>query len=115
VGTWPRWPDSGVDPRRVRGAPYDEAELERLRSKGIASIEDDPGVMVDGPPGTPRLYFQLVPEPKQVKNRVHIDLRGDDHEAETPRLVAAGARVLETFDSHMIMNDPEGNEFCLTW
>ena len=96
-------------------APYDEAELERLRRKGIYSTEDDPGVMVDGPPGAPRLYFQLVPEPKQVKSRVHIDLRGDDHEAETARLVTAGARELETFDSHMIMSDPEGNEFCLTW
>jgi len=52
-------------------APYDEAELERLRSQGIYSTEDDPGVMVNGPAGAPRIYFQLVPEPKQVKNRVH--------------------------------------------
>jgi predicted enzyme related to lactoylglutathione lyase len=56
-----------------------------------------------------------VPEPKQVKNRVHLDLRGDDHEAEAARLVDAGARVLRTFDNFIVMSDPEGNEFCLTW
>jgi hypothetical protein len=96
-------------------APYDEAELERLRSLGIYSTEDDPGVMVDGPAGAPRIYFQLVPEPKQVKNRVHLDLVSDDHEAEAARLVDAGARVLRTFDDFMVMSDPEGNEFDLTW
>jgi len=96
-------------------APYDEAELERLRSQGIYSTDDDPGVMVNGPPGAPRIYFQLVPEPKQVKNRVHLDLRGDDHEAEAARLVDAGARVLRTCDNFIVMSDPEGNEFCLTW
>jgi len=71
--------------------------------------------MVNGPPGAPRIYFQLVPEPKQVKNRVHLDLRGDDHEAEAARLVDAGARVLRTCDNFIVMSDPEGNEFCLTW
>jgi len=96
-------------------APYDEAELERLRSLGIYSTEDDPGVMVNGPTGAPRIYFQLVPEPKQVKNRVHLDVQGDDHEAEAARIVEAGARVLRTFDDHIIMSDPEGNEFCLVW
>jgi hypothetical protein len=70
---------------------------------------------VDGPPGAPRLYFQLVPERKQVKNRVHLDLRGDDHEAEMAKLIDAGARVLRNFDDFVVMGDPEGNEFCLTW
>ena len=96
-------------------APYDEAELERLRSQGVYSTEDDPGVMVDGPSGAPRLYFQRVPEPKQGKNRVHLDLRTDDHDAEAARMVAAGARVLRTFDNFVTMSDPEGNEFDLTW
>jgi hypothetical protein len=55
-------------------APYDEAELERLRTMGIFDTEDDPSVLVEAPGVTPRFFFQLVPEPKTVKNRVHLDL-----------------------------------------
>ena len=55
-------------------APYDEDELQRLRSVGIDYPEDDPTVLVVGPPRLPRLWFQKVPEPKTVKNRVHLDL-----------------------------------------
>ncbi len=86
-------------------APYHEAELERLRSQGIYSTDDDPGVMVNGPPGAPRIYCQLVPEPKQVKNRVHVDPRSDNHEAEAAQMVDAGARVLRTFDNFIVMSD----------
>ena len=73
-------------------APYDEAELARLREMGVEDPEDDPGVLVEPPSlGHPRLYFQKVPESKSVKNRVHLDLRADDVEAEVKRLVALGA------------------------
>ncbi|MGQ0825939.1 MAG: VOC family protein [Actinomycetota bacterium] len=96
-------------------APYDEAELERLRGMGVHDVEDDPGVVVEGPPGTPRLYFQLVPEPKRIKNRVHLDLRCADPENESARLVAAGATVLATYERLTVFGDPEGNEFCLGW
>jgi hypothetical protein len=77
----------------------------------------------------PRLFFQRVPEGKTAKNRVHLDvrvapgLRGDERlavlEAESARLVALGAtqqRVLvaDGFDeSCIVMQDVEGNEFCL--
>ena len=43
-------------------APYDDAELERLRAMGIDDVEDDPTVLVDGPDGAPRFWFQRVPE-----------------------------------------------------
>lgn len=84
------------------------------------------------PPGGatgPRLFFQRVPEPKTVKNRVHLDVRaapglaGDERmgalEAEAERLVALGAIRLQRFEprgidvGHIVMADPEGNEFCL--
>ena len=56
-------------------APYDDDELARLRSVGITDVEDDPTVLVQRRAGDgPRLWFQLVPEPKRVKNRVHLDL-----------------------------------------
>jgi len=52
-----------------------------------------------------------------VKNRVHIDLRCDDLEAETARLVELGARVLTVGGPQadwVVFADPEGNEFCLS-
>jgi hypothetical protein len=98
-------------------APYDEAELERLRAKGIAGPEDDPTVLVEAPGVTPRLWFQEVPEPKAGKNRVHLDLRCDDLTAETHRLVTLGATVIAaegTFnEKQVVLYDPEGNELCL--
>lgn len=77
----------------------------------------------------PRLFFQRVPEGKVVKNRVHLDVRvgtglvGEERlaalRAESARLVALGAvqeRVLvaDGFnESCIVMQDVEGNEFCL--
>ncbi|MBM7817712.1 hypothetical protein JOE63_000189 [Cellulosimicrobium cellulans] len=77
----------------------------------------------------PRLFFQRVPEGKVVKNRVHLDVRvgtglvGAERlatlEAERDRLVALGAtcvRVMvadEEDESCIVMQDVEGNEFCL--
>ncbi|MFF3730013.1 VOC family protein [Streptomyces sp. NPDC002476] len=77
----------------------------------------------------PRMYFQRVPEGKVVKNRVHLDVRvgtglvGEERlttlEAERDRLVALGAvcvNVLyadEENESCIVMQDIEGNEFCI--
>ena len=67
----------------------------------------------------PLLRFQRVPEPKVVKNRVHLDIKPPDTmEAEVERLVGLGAHkvrlVAENEDGvHTIMQDPEGNEFCV--
>jgi hypothetical protein len=77
----------------------------------------------------PRLFFQRVPEGKAVKNRVHLDvrvgtgLRGEERvaalEAEAARLEALGARRVqllladEVNESCLVMQDVEGNEFCL--
>jgi glyoxalase superfamily protein len=98
-------------------APYDDAELERLRGMGIDDVEDDPTVLVEGPPDAPRYWFQLVPETKVVKNRVHVDLRADDVDAEVARLVGLGATVIRPDGGRdgriVVLQDPEGNEFCL--
>ncbi|WP_336207889.1 VOC family protein [Nonomuraea sp. LPB2021202275-12-8] len=92
-------------------APYDEAELARLRANGVDDPEDDPTVLVEG--GGPRLWFQRVPEPKAVKNRVHLDLLADDLDAEVARLLALGATVVSRHEDRTVLADPEGNEFCL--
>jgi len=95
-------------------ARYDEAELARLRALGITSTEDDPTVLVEPGGEGPRLWFQLVPEHKRVKNRVHLDLLAADLEAEVVRLAELGATVLARHEGNVVLADPEGNEFCLS-
>jgi hypothetical protein len=92
-------------------APYDEGELERLRTQGVSDPEDDPTVLVEGPNGSPSLWFQRVPEPKHVKNRVHLDLTATEGELE--RLLSLGASVVQRQPDWLVLADPEGNEFCL--
>jgi hypothetical protein len=70
-------------------------------------------VLVEAPGTTPRLFFQHVPEPKSGKNRVHLDLHAEDHDAELRRLVELGAAVSATFEGWTVLSDPEGNELCL--
>jgi catechol 2,3-dioxygenase-like lactoylglutathione lyase family enzyme len=48
----------------------------------------------DGDTGGPRITFNKVPEPKTVKNRLHLDLISDTFDAETERLLSLGARRL---------------------
>ncbi len=86
---------------------------------------------IEDPAGRgPRVFFQRVPEGKAAKNRVHLDVRAapgltgparmERLEAECTRLVALGATRLRREDpappmsaGHIVMADPEGNEFCL--
>jgi catechol 2,3-dioxygenase-like lactoylglutathione lyase family enzyme len=107
------------------------------RSIGVPDDElpddQDPHDSIVDPEGVrPRIWFQLVPEPKAGKNRLHIDIDVTDGrsapkearrlrvDAEVDRLVSLGAtqvRVLGTDDMDyyaVTMLDPEGNEFCLS-
>ena len=70
---------------------------------------------VDAPGwGGPTLWFQRVPEPGTAKNRLHFDLRapGGDVPAEVRRLTGLGATVV-TPGELTVMEDPEGNIFCV--
>ncbi len=94
-----------------------------MESQGSTWVCQDP----DGV--GPRLFFQRVPEPKTMKNRVHLDVRvgvgltGDERvaalEAEAARLDALGVRRVrllpadEENESCLLMQDVEGNEFDL--
>jgi Glyoxalase-like domain len=81
---------------------------------GARLVDDDSGYSyVDQVPGAPygSLDFVPVPEPKTVKNRIHLDLLTPDVDA----LVDAGAVVLRRPDDEIswtVMADPDGNEFC---
>src|SRR5690349_11328371 len=85
----------------------DEAFIRRMVDQGAASEADTThhrgalvwriGAALNSPdPGRPRLLFQHVPEPKTVKNRVHLDVRvgADRREAEVARLIGRGATEL---------------------
>jgi Glyoxalase-like domain len=64
----------------------------------------------------PDLLFLKVPEPKTVKNRLHLDLRPADQEAEVARLISLGASLADIGQgdkSWTVLADPEGNEFCV--
>jgi hypothetical protein len=111
--------DSWMDYWRSVGVPEDELG----DGDGADSIVDPDGV-------GPRIWFQVVPEGKVVKNRLHLDvpsgggrgvpldLRKQRVSAKADQLVEAGAtrvRVLaETLDHYAeVLLDPEGNEFCI--
>jgi len=69
------------------------------------------------PPSGITVSFQLVPEAKTEKNRVHLDVDVDDLEAATVAAEALGAvrsgePVYDELGGFQVMLDPEGNEFC---
>ncbi|MCP2032229.1 catechol 2,3-dioxygenase-like lactoylglutathione lyase family enzyme [Okibacterium sp. HSC-33S16] len=88
-----------------------------------ADNPDGPGdeeCMIFSADGTQRLLFVEVPEAKQVKNRLHLDLVPDEgtRDQELKRLLELGARAID--DRRMldgsgwvVLADPEGNEFCI--
>jgi hypothetical protein len=92
--------------------------LGRPVSPGAAP--ENAAVDATDPASGPRLFFQKVPEPKAVKNRLHLDLLTEQHDEETGRLIGLGARPLNEFKLPGVrwttFADPEGNEFdLLTW
>lgn len=111
--------------------PSDEAFIRKMVDAGYATDADTTthhgvlvwrqGQAINHPEGSaPRMLFQLVPEAKTVKNRMHLDIRvGEEHiEQEVARLTAAGARELHRGRQGphwwVTMADPEGNEFCVS-
>ncbi|HVF04911.1 MAG TPA: VOC family protein [Frankiaceae bacterium] len=67
-------------------------------------------------PGWPNLDFFRVPEPKTVKNRLHLDIRATDYDAAVAAALAHGAtRADDVYegDRWQVLRDPEGNEFCI--
>jgi catechol 2,3-dioxygenase-like lactoylglutathione lyase family enzyme len=114
---------AGADPLAAWDEFLERVGVPESRRNSAAAVEDPDG------PG-PRLFFQQVPEDKVAKNRVHLDVRaapglqGEERmaalEAECDRLVALGAKRVQRHEpappmasGHIVMADPEGNEFCL--
>jgi hypothetical protein len=78
------------------------------------------GQAIRSPDGQRRILFNLVPEPKTVKNRAHLDIRTgeDDRHEVVAGLIARGATKLHDGrqgpHTWVTMTDPEGNEFCVS-
>lgn len=85
---------------------------------GWVIVNDDPAEFEVQPPdaGQAGIIFEPVVEPKQGKNRVHLDFRPDDQEVEVERLIELGASRVDVGQgdvSWVVLADPEGNEFCV--
>ena len=71
-------------------------------------LKDDGGGLLTGPTPGHRIWVNQVPEPRAVKNRVHLDIYARD----VADLEALGATVVEPQREWTVMADPEGGEFC---
>jgi hypothetical protein len=119
---------------RIRTITFDSAEPYQLslfwtQVTGYAEDPDDPNLpehdeaALLGPDGSPDLLFVRVPETKQVKNRVHLDLTPAEHspaarDAEMARILGLGATLVDDRrrpdgGGWVVLADPEGNEFCV--
>ena len=115
---------------RLTKMDYPDDMRAELLAAGLTEEQLLDRALVEDPDGTsPRMLFQRVPEPKQAKNRLHIDISTspvqragrDEVDAELERLRGLGATLLHTVDAtwgpwpeyHHVMTDPEGNEFCV--
>lgn len=101
-----------ADPRRL--AEFWAAVLDWT----ITEDDDDEVELVNPEGGSPTLLFVQVPEPKTVKNRLHIDVNARDRSQgeEVQRLLALGAThadVGQGEQTWVVLADPEGNEFCV--
>ena len=101
-----------------------------LTAQGIPEERwNDRNAIVDPEGRGPRIFFQRVPEPKAVKNRLHLDVNAGGERGTPPderrkrvdaaiqRLIGLGASKIQDVDEmherFVVMNDPEGNEFCV--
>ena len=103
--------------------------------RDVGVSEDELGIgqdcIIDPDRSGPRIWFQVVPEPKEVKNRLHLDIsvsggraflietRRQRVDAEAERLAGLGASVVRVLSQQgldhygVAMQDPEGNEFYI--
>lgn len=85
---------------------------------GWVIVNDDPDEFEirPQPDQLPGLLFAHAGEAKRAKNRLHLDFRPEDRDAEVERLVALGASRIDVGQgevSWVVLTDPEGNEFCV--
>jgi hypothetical protein len=94
--------------------PLDPKSSSDFASIGMVEHRDTEGWRLDG---EPTWLFQRVPERKTAKNRTHVDMATADRDAEVARLVGLGATGVADMNEWgyewTVLQDPEGNEFCV--
>jgi hypothetical protein len=114
---------------RIQCLCVDAAEPKKIASFWEAALgwrrtfDEDDEVCIEPPKGSPEdgvapdILFLKVPEGKELKNRLHLDLRPKDQAAEVARLEALGARRVDVGQgpesTWVVLADPDGNEFCV--
>ncbi len=109
---------------RIRQIAFDCNSLEPMVDFWAAALgyeldhrTDDYAVLRDPDDAEPRVFLQLVTEPKNGKNRAHVDIEVPDEQDTVDRLVRLGARVLwrerDASSGWTVLADPDGNEFCV--
>jgi hypothetical protein len=81
---------------------------------GETTVDDDGDVHLDA--GPIPLLFLKVPEPKVVKNRLHLDLRVTEYDQAVAQALALGATPADDIyvgECWRVLRDPEANEFCI--
>ena len=100
------------DPQRV-GAFWAAVLGRQVEDAGQGDGTTRDVLLRPGPDGGPGIYVNGVPEPKTVKDRIHLDVTLEPGQ-EIPDLLGLGATVVAEPDTHRwwVLADPEGNEFC---
>ncbi len=91
--------------------PYDSAEIARLATLGLTP-QTDTSVPIDSQTG-PTVWFQKSDDVTTGRNRIHFDIAFFERHTEAARLVQLGASIHLERTDHIVMLDPEGNQFCL--
>ena len=121
---------SGQGSSAIPPSEWEEPLKSELLEAGLTEEDLAHRGLAEDPEGIgPRLFFHHASEPKDGRNRLHLDVRAtpgrrptrEELEAEKDRIVALGAEVVRLVDQtwgpwpehYYQMRDPEGNEFCL--
>lgn len=109
---------------RLRAVTIDASDPQNLArfwsevtGREIITSRPDLARLASETPGGPVLLFLRVPEDKTAKDRIHLDLETRDRATEVDRIIALGAtfhsEVKESEHEWTVLQDPEGNEFCI--
>lgn len=107
----------------VGSVVIDVNDLDKMRAFWLEALgyvedhsSDDWVKLVDPKDKGVTVSLQLVPEPREGKNRLHLDLYAEDQMAEVERLEGLGAgreRGPKEDEDFVVLSDPEGNLFCV--
>lgn len=110
---------------RISGVGIDTNDVARatafwsaLTGYEVAESADDSATLAPADGNGPGLFLQLVPEPRNGKNRLHLDLATSDVAGEVDRAVELGATEVKSFvdapgSGWVVLADTDGNQFCI--